>query len=74
MKWTVKLVAEVVSGKPVEHEIATIEGTEEIFPASVGLTIADGKALLASLQKQIVTTQSEQDVGWIRSCPQCGTA
>ena len=25
MKWTMKLVAEVVPGKPIEHEIATIE-------------------------------------------------
>jgi hypothetical protein len=25
MKWTIKLVAEVVAGKPIEHEIAMIE-------------------------------------------------
>jgi hypothetical protein len=53
MKWTIKLVFEVVPGSPVEHEVGTIERREEIFPATVGLTIAEGKALLASLQKQI---------------------
>ena len=29
MKWTVKLVAEVVEGKRIKHEIATIERTDE---------------------------------------------
>jgi hypothetical protein len=38
MKWTMKLVAEVVPGKPIEHEIATIERPDEISPASAGLT------------------------------------
>lgn len=50
-----KLIAEAVPVKLIEYEIATIERTEEISPASVGLTIAEDKALLASLQDQIVT-------------------
>ena len=54
MKWTIKLVFEVVPGSLLEHEVGTIERREEISPATVGLTIAEGKALLASLQKQIV--------------------
>jgi hypothetical protein len=29
MKWTVNLVAEVVEGKRIEHEITTIERTDE---------------------------------------------
>jgi hypothetical protein len=32
-----KLVAEVVPGKPIEHEIATIERADEISPASAGV-------------------------------------
>ena len=51
-----------------------IERTEEISPATVGLTITEGKALLASLQKQIVTAQVQQHVASIKSCPQCGNA
>jgi hypothetical protein len=38
----------------------------------VGLTIAEGKALLASLQKQVVTAQVQQHVSTIKYCPQCG--
>jgi hypothetical protein len=55
MKWTIKLVFEAIPGSPVEHEVGVIEWGEEISPASVGLTIAEGKALLASLQEQVVT-------------------
>jgi len=74
MKWTIKLVFEVVPGSLVEHEVGTIERREEISPATVGLTIAEGKALLASLQKQIVTAQVQQHVASIKSCPECGNA
>jgi len=74
MKWTIKLVFEAVPGSPVEHEVGMIERAEKISPASVGLTIAEGKALLASLQKQIVTAQVEQHVASMKSCPQCGHA
>jgi hypothetical protein len=74
MRWTIKLVVEVVPGSPVEHEVGMIERTEEISPATVGLTIAEGKALLASLQEQIVTAQVQQHVSSIKSCPRCGNA
>jgi uncharacterized C2H2 Zn-finger protein len=74
MKWTMKLVAEVVPGKPIEHEIAMIERPDEISPANVGLTIEEGKAILGSLQNEIVTAQVQQHGVNIRSCPRCGSA
>ena len=74
MKWTVKLVAEVVDGKQIEHEIATIERADGISPATVGLTIAEGKGILESLQKEIVTAQVQQHGASISSCPRCGRA
>ena len=49
-----------------------IERAEEISPASVGLTIAEGKALLARLQEQVVNAQVQQHVASMKSCPQCG--
>jgi hypothetical protein len=74
MKWTIKLVAEVVAGKPIEHEIAMIERPGEISPANVGLTIEEGKAILESLQNEVVTAQVQQHGVNIRSCPRCGSA
>jgi hypothetical protein len=74
MKWTIKLVFKAFPGCPVEHEVGMIERAEEISPASVGLTIAEGKTLLANLQEQIVTAQVQQHVANIKSCPRCGNA
>ena len=74
MKWTIKLVFEAVPGSPVEHELGIIERAEKISPATVGLTIVEGKALLASLQEQVVTAQVQQHVATIKYCPQCGHA
>jgi hypothetical protein len=74
MKWTINLVAEVVAGKPIEHEIAMIERPDEVSPATVGLTIAEGKTILENLQKEIVTAQVQQHGINIRPCPQCGSA
>jgi hypothetical protein len=74
MRWTFKLVFEAVPGSLIEHEVGMIERPEELSSASVGLTIAEGKALLASLQAQIVTAQVQQHVASMKSCPQCGNA
>lgn len=38
--WTLKRVAEVVSVKHIEHEVATIERIEEVSPATVGSTMS----------------------------------
>jgi hypothetical protein len=53
MKWTVKLVAEVQPGTLVEQEVITVEREDLISPATVGLTIAEGKAIMENLQQQI---------------------
>jgi len=57
MRWTFKLVFDAVPGDPIENEVGMIDRTGEIPPASVGLSIAEGEALLAGLQEQIVTAQ-----------------
>ena len=74
MKWTIKLLVEVVPGGPVEYEVGTIERTKEVSPATVGLTIAEGKALLDCPQTRVVTEQIQQHVASIKACPQCGKA
>ena len=42
MKWTVKLVTEVVPGEPIEQEMATLEREDLVSPANVGLAVAEG--------------------------------
>jgi len=74
MNRTIKLAFEAVPGSPVERELRSSERAEEISPATVGLTIAEGKALPASLQKQVVAAQVQQHMATVKSCPRCGNA
>lgn len=74
MKWIVKLVAEVTPGQVVEHEIASVEREDLVAPATVGLSIAEGKLILENLQKQMVTAQVQHHNTSLKSCFRCGTA
>ncbi len=60
MKWTVKLVAEVASSNPFEHEIATIKRAEEIAPSSVYLRLRH-----ASVEKPLACRYSSSS-GYLR--------
>ena len=71
MKWTVKFVAE---GQPETQEVITIEREDLITPATVGLTIAEGKAIMESLQRQMVTAQVQRHGASIKCCSRCGKA
>lgn len=57
MKWTVKLVVKVEQGETVEREIGNIEREDQVSPASLGPTIAEGKRIMEGLQKELVTAQ-----------------
>lgn len=57
MRWTVTLVAEVEPGQRVEHEIAAVDRDERITPATLGLSIAEGKTVLAAIQARVVSTR-----------------
>jgi hypothetical protein len=51
MRWKIRLIGEGVSGETTEAETATIEREDSMSPAAIGLTIAEGKTILESLQK-----------------------
>ena len=73
MVWIVNL-EEVTDGKVVSHtkvmkldRPARLESLDDL-----GLRLADGKALLASIQNMIVAKQSERDIQARSVCPRCG--
>lgn len=72
MKWTLKLVADAQPGTLVEQEVITIEREDLVTPATVGLTIAEGKAIMEGLQRRIVTEQVKRHGASIKSCSRCG--
>jgi hypothetical protein len=71
MKWTVKLIAAARNGESVEHEVASIERAEIVSPATVGLTIAEGKTILERLQKKMVVAQIQHHGASISAYPRC---
>ena len=53
------------------EEVAAFEKTTE-RPEDVGLLLADGKALLAAVQRRVVKAQAETWAGRHRCCEACG--
>jgi hypothetical protein len=74
MRWTVMLVAEVEPGQRVEHEIAAVDRDEQITPATLGLSVAEGKTVLAAIQARLVVDQVKRHGEVARHCRWCGHA
>jgi hypothetical protein len=74
MRWKVQLIAETASGQRLEGEIATIEREDLLTPATVGLTIAEGKVILEGLQRRAVAAQAQHHGASMKSCVKCGAA
>ena len=67
-----KLVAELVIGRRVEHDLFELDREEPITAASLGRSIADRKTVLAALQERIVDDQVRHQGESLRSCTHCG--
>ena len=56
--WRVKLVAELEPGLASQSEVARIERDDFAVPETVGLTLEEGKQLMAATQARIVRAQA----------------
>jgi hypothetical protein len=71
LKWKLKLTAELAPGECIEYDVAAWERAEEVTLGSLGLSLAEGKAILAAMETQMVIAQIERQ-GQTRCC--CGGA
>jgi hypothetical protein len=71
MKVTVQVVTIDANGQESIRELACIE-REELTAASLGLSVADSKALLQSLQEVVVEWQMKTYLDSQRHCPDGG--
>jgi hypothetical protein len=71
MKITVQLVIERGDGSTVVTEVTTLERAE-LTNETLGLTLAEGKAILAQLQQAVVAQQAAAYVTTQQTCPTCG--
>ena len=70
--WRVKLVAELEPGLASQSEVARIERDDFAVPETVGLTLEEGKQLMAATQAGIVRAQAAVMGECFRWCEHCG--
>jgi hypothetical protein len=73
MKFTVQLVIEPEDGSTVVTEVATFE-REMLTEATLGLTLAESKTILASMQETVVAQQAAIYTAAQQTCPACGAS
>ena len=71
MKFTILINSEDDSSAPLM--VAKIERTGPLNAATLGLTLAESKCLLANIQQELVESQVQCYVLKQRCCTQCGT-
>ena len=71
MKVKVQVVTLSDDGEESVREVACVE-RDELTPASLGLSIADSKAILQGMQEVVVEWQMRAYLDTQRHCPQCG--
>jgi hypothetical protein len=73
MKLTLQVMTGTDDGQQLVQEILVLE-REGLQPDTVGLTLAESKTLLRTLQEVMVEHQVQEFVETHRQCPQCGRA
>ena len=71
MRSRVEVVYIDETGQEQRHHVLTIE-RKELAMETLGLSLSEGKALLASVQAVIVTQQAHEYLEQQRACPDCG--
>jgi hypothetical protein len=72
MTFKVRVVAVTESGEEVVRDVACVE-RHELTPASLGLAIADSKAILQGLQEVVVEWQMRTYLDTQHHCPHCAS-
>ena len=70
--WRVKLVAELEPGIVSETEVARVERDDFAVAETLGLTLDEGKQLMAATQAEIVRAQVRTMGERFRWCEHCG--
>jgi hypothetical protein len=73
MKWRVILELVGSDGIVGVHEVGGRAAAAEYAPQMIGLTLEEGKHLLAALQVHLVQAQAEDHSHHRRRCQRCGT-
>ncbi len=71
MQAKVQVMTITDEGQAITQDIACVE-RQELTPVTLGLSLAEGQAVLQALQEVVVEWQIEAYLRQQRACPQCG--
>ncbi len=71
MQFKIQVIAVAPDRNEVVHEITTVE-RDALQPETLGLSLAEGKAILSGIQTVVVEQQASKHLNVVRSCPVCG--
>ncbi len=73
MKWRIMLELAGSDGAPQMHEVSAGERSPTGYAAAaLGLSLAEGKVILAALQRHLVEAQVDEHCRSRRRCDRCG--
>jgi hypothetical protein len=72
VKYTIQVVITTDEGQTKTRDIAGLE-REDLSSTTLGLTLAEGKAILKALQEIIIAQQLRAFLKMQQLCPHCGT-
>src|SRR4051794_4254067 len=73
MKITVQIAVESAPGQPeVIQQVTRLERGPCLQPATLGLSLAEARAILAGLEQTMVQGQAVEFVAQVGRCPRCG--
>jgi hypothetical protein len=71
MQVKVQVVTITDEGQEITHEVACVE-RQDLTPVTLGLSLAEGKAVLKALQEVVIEWQMHAYLRQQCTCPQCG--
>src|SRR5580704_16511877 len=71
MKFRVEVICVNDEGAEQRHDVMEME-RRELAMETLGLSLAEGKAILRGVQDFVASQQSSEDLQRRRSCPNCG--
>jgi len=73
VEWTITIEGRDEFGDVHRKEIRIVKSRERLFDGEVGLSIEDGKKIIAALQNAVVNHKAEAYALFSRVCPDCHT-
>ncbi|WP_246763607.1 ISKra4 family transposase [Rhizobium sp. 007] len=73
LEWTITIVGRNEFGDTCRKEIRVDKSWERLFDGDIGLSIDDGKTIMAALQSAVVSHEAETYSLFRRVCPDCHT-